>query len=149
MFQRSKRGVRRTREEEAGFYCWLLLTCCITLDKFLITLECISCGGATHYLHLQNSAPRRGAKCCEVHMIVLLLTSVSSLWLYCCCWFCVECDSALLVLQTISACDEPCVAVLLVPGRRCASKSAADVHSAWFSNDEIISILPENFSIPS
>lgn len=67
----------------------------------------------------------------KMHMTVLLLKTfaVSSLWLrlYCCCCFSVERDAALLVLQTFSAYDKPCVAVSFVAGRHSASKSVANV----------------------
>lgn len=69
-------------------------------------------------------------------MIVLLLKTfaVSFLWLqlYCCCCVSVQHDSALLVPQSISTYDEPCVAVSFVAGRHCAGKSVARVQSAQF-----------------
>jgi len=106
-------------------------------------------------LHLQNSESQRGAKCHKLHVIVFLMKAfaVYSLRfkLYCCCCFSVERDSALLVPQTISARDEPCVAVHFV-AEDAYGKSVADVQSAQFSNDEIFRqclILSENFSIPS
>lgn len=143
------------REEEIGSHCWLLLTCCITLDNVPAMLECICCK-RSHSLLVCGTQPLQGEQ-----------NAMKYTWQPCCWRLLLSPPSALsfpVAAVSVQSMTQPCwchrpvvhvmslVEVLhFVAGKHSVSKSLADVQPAQFSNDETIRwclILLENVSVP-